>query len=88
MFKSSLLFQRVDACVDLIYDSKEDLENNAVAFEYFPLGFPKPIIRDDFNYKVGSLEGHFDFVSGKPLIDLISSGRGEKNCVFMIRIKI
>lgn len=73
-----LLFQRVDSCIDVIYESKEDLLNNGLEFDYFPYGFPKPFIRDDFKYKVGSLEGHFDFVGGKPIIDLISSGRGEK----------
>lgn len=76
-FKESLLVQRVDCCIDVIYENEEDFKSNAVFCDFFPVGFPKPIIREDFKYKVGSLEGHFDFVSGKPLIDLISSGRGE-----------
>lgn len=77
-FKDLFLLQRVDACIDLIYESVDDLKENGLFFDYFPFGFPKPIIRDDFRYEVGSLEGHFDFIGGKPMIDLISSGRGEK----------
>lgn len=69
--------QRADACIDVIYDNREEFLSKEVSCFYSP-GFPIPSIRPDFKYNVSPFEGHFDLVGGVPFIDLISSGRGEK----------
>lgn len=78
--------QRCDSCIDCIYIDLDDLENSEVFDDKYTFlkGFPVPRINDDFKYRVGQLEGHFDILNRGfnddeycIAIDLVSSGRGE-----------